>query len=68
MEHWNITLFSITYRHPQRNIMEHYSTLHQTPLKPTKNHCEIVILTRCDVLTFGDRCAILILRATPCGR
>ena len=30
-EHSNITLFSMTYRHTQHNITEHYRTLHRLP-------------------------------------
>ena len=38
MEHWNIALFSMTYRHTQRNIMEHYSTLQYITLLTTIQH------------------------------
>jgi len=59
MEHWNISLFSMTYRHTQRNIVEHYSTLHCLPpfntiyssiSRPDTFYSHLTLVTKYDTL------------------
>ena len=58
-EHSNITLFSMTYRHTQQNITEHYRTLHRLPpfntiyssiSRPDTFYSHLTLVTKYDIV------------------